>query len=167
MRTIQYPRWIRPFFGLLLVLGFLGTLWSPTQWAGWGLLFLCFFLSLGFVCIYVAELENDLLANARQEIGDWHSLITGLSIHRTHYPEQAETAAAFQQLNRQFWRDYLRKRRQILRENLERKAQQEALLPLHAIGKHWIAHVEGQLAQKTLTCGIAEEALHTQLKNLA
>ena len=166
MRTIDYPRWIRPFFGLLLVLGFAGTLWAPTQFMGWGLLFQFLFLSLGFVCIYVAELENDLLADARLEIGDWHPVITGLSIHRTHHPEQASTTAALQELNRKFWRDYLQKRRQLLRQNPAIQAQKQALQPLHDIGKRWIAHVEGQLAEKALSCGTAEAAFYERLKAL-
>jgi hypothetical protein len=123
-------------------------------------------LSLGFVCIYVAELENDLLADARQEIGDWHVLITGLSIHRTHDPEQAETATALQQLNQQFWRDYLGQRRQLLRSHPTIAAQKEALLPLHDLGKQWIAHIEEQLTQKKLRCGAVENALHARLKTL-
>lgn len=166
MRSIHYPRWIRPFFGGLLVLGFVGTLWEPTRFVGWGLLFQFLFLSLGFVCIYVAELENDLLANARQEIGDWHPIITGLSVHRTHYPEQAAPATALQELNRQFWRDYLQKRRQLLRNTPGIEEQKKVLQPLHAIGKSWIAHVERQLAEKALTCGPAEAAFYTQLKAL-
>lgn len=166
MRSIHYPPWLRPFFIALLLLGFLGTLWAPTQLIGWGLLFQFLFLSLGFVCIYVAELENDLLADARQEVGDWHLLITGLSIQRTHDPNQAATATALQQLNRQFWRDYLQKRRQLLRNHPTIVTQKEALLPLHDIGKRWIAHIEGQLAQKKLSCGAIENAMHDELKAL-
>jgi hypothetical protein len=164
MRTIVYPRWIWPFFGALLGFGFLATLWPPTRWIGWGLLFQCFFLSLGFVCIYVAELENDLLADARQEVGDWNLLIAALSIYRTGHPDQAVITTQLQQLNRKYWQDYLKQRRLVLRQGLALMEQKAALQQLSRVGKHWIAHVEGLLAQNHVQCGPAEEHLHQQLK---
>lgn len=167
LRPIQYPRWISAFFAAWLVLGFFGTLWGPTQFAGWGFLLQFLFLSLGFVCIYVAELENDLMDQAKREVGDWHKLIVALSLRRTFDLEQAETTTQLQQLNRQFWRTFLQIRRQIFRAGYTPSQRESALDALNQQGKAYLAHVSTQLSQNTLRCGETESAFLEQLEQLS
>ena len=157
-RTIHYPRWLKGFFGFLLVGGFLGTLWGPTHWRGWGFLLQFLFLSLGFVCIYVAELENDRLADARLQVGNWRNTLVALSLYRTHQtdPEQRAITEQLQNLNRDFWREYLQQRRWILRQGFEIPAQQAALKALAEVGKAWQKHVADQLAAQTPRCEAPE-----------
>lgn len=166
MRNVRYPAWLNPFFAVLVVGGGLCTLWSPTHWIGWGLLFQAFFLSLGFISIYVAELENDLLLQAQQEVGDWHALITQLSVYRTSYPAQAASTAELQQVNRKFWQLYLRKRRTLIRQSLDPRVQTAHLQPLIALGKAWIQQVESLLQKKQVSPNATTQDLFQQLTAL-
>lgn len=166
MRNVRYPAWLNPFFAVLVVGGGLCTLWSPTHWIGWGLLFQAFFLSLGFISIYVAELENDLLLQAQQEVGDWHQLITRLSVYRTTYPAQAASTAELQQVNRKFWQLYLRKRRTLIRQSLDPQVQTALLQPLIALGQGWIQHIESLLQNQQVRRDSTTQDLFQQLTTL-
>lgn len=166
MRNVRYPAWLNPFFAVLVVGGGLCTLWAPTHWIGWGLLFQAFFLSLGFISIYVAELENDLLLQAQQEVGDWHQLITRLSIYRTTYADQAASTAELQQVNRKFWQLYLRKRRHFIRQSLDPQVQTDRLQPLIALGQRWIQYIEGLVQHQQVSHDATTQDLYQQLTAL-
>lgn len=150
MRKVVYPKSLYSLFVLLIAGGWALTLIPQAAVWGWGLLLMAIFQSLGFVCIYVAELENDLMAQGKLAVGDWNPLITGLSCYRLqfepHSPE-ATQAHAVQVLNRRFWREFLRTRRLLLRSFASAEQQQAALAHCDQLGHNWLQRWQEQLSR--------------------
>lgn len=148
MRDLDCPRWLRSFLWGLLGLGALCCFWTSLQPLGWGLLLQSAYLAVSYVCIYIAEVENDLMMEAKNAAGDWHPLICALSIYRLEYPEQAAATERLQALNRRFWQAYLQTRRSLLRSrlNLDESLTQR-LEASQRLARNWKARLEEKLAQ--------------------
>ena len=119
MRHITYPNWLKWFFWSLFIGGVACAAWRPTLWLGWGMLIQTGYLLLGYVCIYMAELESDLILQAKQDVGDWNREIVALSKYRIEHHERDQEIQALQDFNRLFWREYLKSRRYLLRSTLK------------------------------------------------
>lgn len=165
MRMIRYPRWLRPMFLLMLGSGLLAILWPPSYWAGMGLLVQAGYLSFGFVCIYLAELETDALTQAMRESGDWTSLTTRLTCYRTEHPEAWELLKKLQQQHRLIWREYQQSRRYLMRQRYsELGALEASLAACNQRARDWLQHLEAKLASRNFGCGPGEEVF---LRDLA
>jgi hypothetical protein len=159
MRHIRYARWVKPFLTWMFVLGAVLCFWPQFQMLGWGLMLQSGYLAVGYVCIYVAEVETDLMSEAKREAGDWNRLITALTIYRTAHPETADTTQALQELNRRFWREYMQSRRYLLRSQLKNSPEHETRLEAcNLLARKWLACLEQKLAEQQLAPEAEQEA---------
>ncbi|PIQ23982.1 hypothetical protein COW36_05540 [bacterium (Candidatus Blackallbacteria) CG17_big_fil_post_rev_8_21_14_2_50_48_46] len=149
MRQIAYPAWLKPFLILNFVLG-AGLSFLPLlRPLGWGLMLQAGYLAIGYVCIYVAELESDFMTQAKREVGDWNGLIVALTRLRTENCEAAVLAEALQVLNRQFWREYLLSRRYLLRSSLKPNSELEQRFKIcNQVAIEWKNLLEAKLASR-------------------
>lgn len=155
MRRIEYKRPVKRWLGLLALTGCALTLVPLSIWPGmiyvsWGLIYLVVFESLGFVCIHVSELENDIEVIEKREVGNWSTLITDLSLLRGNHPELFEAGLELQKLNRYFWREFQRSRRSVLRTHTalntgfdpQLEPQLEAC---NALAREWFERMQDKL----------------------
>ncbi len=148
MRQIRYAPWVKPFLTSLVLLGALCCFFDPVRYLGWGLLLQSAYLAVGYVCIYVAEVESDLMTEAKREAGDWNRLIVALSIYRHAHPAQAEATQRLQDLNRRFWREYMTSRRYLLRSELQPNSDFESRFEAcNALARQWLEQVQAKVAQ--------------------
>lgn len=148
MRQIRYAPWVKPFLTSLVLLGALCCFFDPVRYLGWGLLLQSAYLAVGYVCIYVAEVESDLMTEAKRESGDWNRLIVALSVYRHAHPAQAEATQRLQDLNRRFWREYMTSRRYLLRSELQPNSDFEArFAACNALARQWYERVHAKVAQ--------------------
>lgn len=147
MRQIRYAPWVKPFLISLFVLGAFFCFFDPLRYLGWGLMLQSAYLAVGYVCIYVAEVESDLMTEAKREAGDWNRLIVALSIYRHAHPEQAESTQRLQELNHRFWREYMTSRRYLLRSQLQPDSDFEARFEAcNALARQWLERVQAKVA---------------------
>ncbi len=146
MRHITYPAWLKWFFWSLFIGGVACAAWRPTLWLGWGMLIQTGYLLLGYVCIYMAELESDLILQAKQDIGDWNQQIVALSKYRIEHHERDQEVQALQDFNRLFWREYLKSRRYLLRSTLKTDPDWQArYLACNQQAGDWLTHLQTKL----------------------
>ena len=167
MRRIEYKMPIKKILAGVIVLGFALTQgpWPYAAYLSWGLVYAVCFLGFGLVCIPISELENDIEAQEKREVGHWNKLIVALSQFRTAHPEQFESGLALQKLNRYFWLEFQQSRRYLLRTyaindpTLETKIEacnQEA--------RDWFLRIESKLEKKVLDVTEADQKAFESIK---
>lgn len=176
MRRIEYRRPVRLWLRLLALLACALCLvplkiWPGLVYVSWGLFYFVVFEHLGFVCIHVSELENDIEALEKREVGDWGQLIIALSRLRSEQPELFEAGLELQKLNRYFWREFQNSRRYLLRSydaNSEgvHPEQEPRLAQCNQMARDWYARMEGKLAEKSVQVSEADRACLEAMKAL-
>lgn len=146
MRHIKYPAWLKWFLWSLFIGGVSCAIWPPTLWLGWGMLIQTGYLLLGYVCIYMAELESDLILQAKQDVGDWNREVVALSKYRMAHHDRDQEIQALQDFNRLFWREYLKARRYLLRSTLKTNPDWQARYQAcNQQARDWLNHLQTKL----------------------